>query len=251
MATKLHELLAVNASLKTQADATRTDLQNTFEKKRTHFSEAIVTFKPNTEGAEPKVESRMSIQTTVEKELDWIGEKLGKAMDAAHQINVANTIAKADVVLEDGTIILKGVPATSLLELEKRVEEIRTLVHTIPTLDPTKDFKLDPQRPGIYKARDVEKQRTEKRMEFPIVAPATDKHPAQVKEVSKDVPIGEILQQEWSSMFTVGQKGDMLDRVEDLSRAVRKARARANEIEVDVKTNTIGGDLLGFIFRGE
>ena len=79
------------------------------------------------------------------------------------------------------------------------------------------------------------------------MVPPTDKHPAQVKELVLDKPIGTLVTQEWSSLITVSQKGDMLDRVEELLRAVKKARARANELELDVRQNKIGTDVLKFI----
>src|SRR5439155_9146791 len=172
MATKLHELLAVKDSLRTQAEATRADLMETFEKKRTHFSEKRVTFKSLTEGVEDKVESQLGLQTTVTKELIWIGEKIVKAIDIAHQVDQGNRIALADVVLEDGTVLLAQVPATTLLELEKRVKEVQDLIAKIPTLDPASGFEPDKERgAGIYKARDIEKPRTEKKFEFVVMVP--------------------------------------------------------------------------------
>lgn len=247
---KLHELLAVEKSLRGQAEATRTDLKNTFEKKRVHFSEVIQTFHSITEGVDPKVEGKLEIQTTVAKELQWIGEKLAKAIDLGHQVDMANTLARADVILDDGTVVLSNVPATSLLQLEKRVAEIQELVHAIPTLDPTKGFEPEPERgAGIYRARDVEKPRTEKKFSYVVMVQPTDKHPAQVKELMLDQSVGRVVQQEWSSLLTVTQKGDMLDRVERLLRAVKAARSRANEQVIDVKTEVIGERLLNYVFR--
>lgn len=246
--SKLHELLAVDSDIKNQAATCLNDLKNTFEKKTSHFSEKIVTFRPSAENAEPKVESQLGLQTTVAKELDWIGEKISKAIDSGHQIDVANLVAKADVVLEDGTVLLKDVPATSLLQLEKRLVEVQTLIAKIPTLDPAQGFTPDFERgKGIFRARDVEKPRTEKQFSFVVMYPATDKHPAQVKELNLDKPVGSVLTQEWSSLITTSAKGDMLDRVEELTRAVRKARARANEMEVDVRQNRIGKTVFDFI----
>lgn len=246
---KLHELIAVNDSLRTQAEATRADLKNTFEKKRTHFSEKIVTFKSLKEGEPDKVEGQLGLQTTVRKELNWIGEKLAKAIDSGHQIEMANTQARADVVLEDGTVLLKDVPATTLLQLEKRIKEIHDLAVAIPTLDPAQGFVLDVNRGhDIYRARDMEKPRTEKTFDYIVMVQPTDKHPAQVKELSIDKVVGRLVQQEWSSLITVTEKGDMLDRIEDLTRAVKKARSRANEIDIDVRSNKIADALLEFVF---
>lgn len=249
--SKLHELLAVENDQRSQAESCRTDLKETFAKKVHHFTKKIVTFKSIKEGVEDKTESQLDLQTTVKKELTWIGEKLAKAMDLGHQIDVANLAAKADVVLENGKILLKSVPCTSLLRLEHRVVELRDLVHAIPTLDPAKGFTADPSQPvGVYKAQDKEGTRGEKVFEFVVMVPPTDKHPAQVKELMADRPIGTVLTQEWSSALTVVDKGDMLDRVEEVLRAVKKARARANEMDIDVSLNKIGDTLLKYVFGG-
>lgn len=249
--TKLHELLAVESNLRGQAEATRTDLKNTFEKKRNHFSEMIQTFHPSAEGAEAVTEGKLTIQTTVPKELAWITEKLANAMDVAHQVDMANLVANSDVTMEDGTILLTAVPATSLLQLEKRIKEIQDLVVAIPTLDPAKDFTADEDKgAGVFRAREVRKERTSKVFDYVVMVQPTDKHPAQVKELMVDKPVGTIVQQEWSSLLTVSQKGDMLDRVENLLRAVKKARSRANSVEVDVSANKIGEKLLDYVFRG-
>jgi hypothetical protein len=245
---KLHELLAVEGDLRSQAEACRADLKNTLEKKEHHFTKKIVTFKPEGEG-ENKTEGQLDLQTTVRKELDWIGEKLSKALDAGHQVDVGNTVAKADVVLDDGTTLLKAVPTTSLLRLEHRISEIRDLVKAIPTLDPAKGFQEDPtEGAGIFRARDKVVVKTEKKFDAVIMVPATDKHPAQVKELMLDKPTGSQVTQEWSSLITVASKGNMLDRVESLLRGVKRARARANDLELDVKDNKIGADVLKYIF---
>lgn len=249
--SKLHELLAVENDQRSQAESCRTDLKATFTGKVHHFTKKIVTLKSIKEGIEDKTESQLDLQTTVRKELGWIGEKLAKAMDLGHQIDVANLAAKADVVLENGKILLKSVPCTSLLRLEHRVVELRDLVHSIPTLDPAKGFAPDTSLgEGIYKAHDKEGTRGEKQFEFVVMVPPTDKHPAQVKELVVDRPIGTLVTQEWSSALTVADKGDMLDRVEDVLRAVKKARARANEMEIDVAQNKIGDTLLKYVFGG-
>ena len=249
---KLHELLAVEGDLRTQAESCRNDLKNTFEKKTHHFTKKVVTFKSNVEGVADKVESQLALQTTIHKELDWISQKLAKAIDIGHQIDNANLTAIADVILEDGTALLKGVPATSLLRLEHRITEIRDLIHAIPTLDPAKGFTLDPSEgDGVFKANEDVRPRTEKKFEFVVMVPPTEKHPAQVKELMADRPIGTLVAQEWSSLITVADKGDMLDRVEELLRAVKKARSVANAVEVDTSANKIGEATLNFVFNAK
>lgn len=247
---KLHELLAVKENLDNQATKCRTELMSTFDKKRHHFEETRTNFTPDGEGAKTVTEAQKDIQTTISKEVEWISKILAKALDINYQIDMANTLAKADVILEDGTTLLKAVPATNLLQLERRMAEIKALVDQIPTLDPAKGFKLDTQKgKGIYKAREVTKARTKKENKVLVLYQATEKHPAQTQLVSEDVKVGTILEQEWSALITPGTKADILERVEELARAVKKARAKANEHEMDVTGNRIGQKMLDYVFE--
>jgi hypothetical protein len=245
---KLHELLAVDTHLENQANKVRKELENTFEKKRHLFDETHVVFQSNEEGAQPVIESQSTIQTTVLTELSAIQPFLTKAIDSSYQVAEANTEARADVVLENGTVLLTGVPATSLLELEKRLAEVAALVGAIPTLDPMKGFKPDADRgQGIYKAREILKTRTKKTKKVLVKYPATEQHPAQTELIDEDVVVGNLKQQEWSGLVTPALKSAYHTKVEELIRAVRQARSRANEQEVD-KAKKIGQRLLDYIF---
>lgn len=246
---KLHELLAVESNLESQAVKVRTELSDTFAKKRHLFEEKRVLFTSNSENSQPVLETQSSIQSTVGKELTWVGKHLGKFIDASYQVAEANTKARADVVLEDGTTILKQIPATALLELEKRFTEIRDLICTVPTLDPAKSFALDSQRePGIFKAREITKSRTRKDMRVIVKYEATKEHPAQTELVPEDKTIGTITEQEWSGMMTPAEKSAMLDRAEQIIRAIRSARSRANDTECDTNQK-IADTLLGYIIN--
>lgn len=247
---KLHELLAVESNLSSQANKTRGELIETFHKKRHLFEEKRSTFTPNTEGAEATTEAQSDIQTTVRKELDWISGIMAKSLDVSHLVDLANTEAKADVVTEDGDTILKAMPATSLLQLEKRLKEMQDLVAAVPTLDPAKGFSMDPARGvGIYQARPVTKTRTKKVPQVLELAPATKEHPRQTQVYPDDVPVGKIQEQEWSAMLTPAMKSDLLNRCDVVMRAVRRARSKANEQEIDGTGNKIGKTLLDYIFE--
>jgi hypothetical protein len=231
---KLHELLAVHSSLATQAEKTRTDLTHTFETKVQRFGEKRVVYTPDKEGAQETVEVQASLQSTVNGELVWIKKILAKYWNSEFQIADSNTKAKADILLDDGTILAKDIPATALLDLEKRLAELQVLFKSIPTLDPTKGFEKDPQRKNAYKAREVTKKRTELQKQILIKYEATDKHPAQTEVYDKQVPIGTISEKEWSGLITPAESADLNSRLDDVLRAVKKARARANEQEVDL-----------------
>lgn len=251
--TKLHELLAAEGNLETQAIKVRTDLANTFDKKRHLFEESSTVFTPNAEGAQPTIESKSDIQSTVRKELAWVSAHITKALDASYQIAEANTLARSDVVLDDdsGTVLLQSAPATALLELEKRLVEIQQLLAATPTLDPARGFQPDDQREmGIYKAREVVKQRTKKDVKVVVLHAPTKEHPAQTQLINVDVPTGTISEQAWSAMLTPAEKSELLDRAEQAIRAVKRARSRANDQEVDT-SKKIGSRLLRFILEGK
>lgn len=246
---KLHELLAVETNLENQANKTRTDLLNTFEKKRHLFEEKRVVFTPSGEG-QTVVESQSDIQSTIAKELTWVQGFIEKSLDASYQVAESNTSARADVVLEgdDEVVLLKGIPATALLELEKRMVELTNLITATPTLDPAKGFIPDAQRgEGYFQARPVQKTRSRKEKVVLVKYPATVEHPAQTELIDKDVPIGVINEQEWSGLITPAQKAELLNRAEIVARAVRRARSRANEAEVD-KNKKIGRTILKYVF---
>lgn len=245
---KLHELLAVESNLETQAAKVRSDLANTFEKKRHLFEEKRSLFTPHAEGGQQVVENQSDLQSTVAKELAWVRPHIARSWDASYRVAEANMSARADIVLEDGTVIAKDVPATSLLELQKRMAEMLSLAQAIPTLDPAKGFRPDEQRgQHIYKAREVRKNRTTKQPRVIVKYEATKEHPAQTELFNVDVAIGVIEEQEWSGMMTPAEKADVLDRIEKLARAVRSARSRANEAPVD-REKKIADSLLTYIF---
>lgn len=242
---KLHELLAVEGQLKGQAQATRTELRTTFEKKRHLFEKKLVTFKPSEEGQKEVTEAQSTLQSTVPQELKWIAGIWTKALDVSYQVAAVNRVALADVILDNGQVLLKDAPATALLELEKRATEIQELITAAPTLDPAKGFAPDPDEgKNVYRARDTFKTRTRKSPKVITLAPATEHHPAQAQLVTEDIPIGQLVEQEWSGLITPTQKGDFLERVEELRRAIKKARQRANDADVAAKDLPVCGQAI-------
>lgn len=247
---KLYELLAVYESTTGQASKVRGELSATFDKKRHLFEGRKKTFRPSAENAEPVVEAEQEIQSTVAREIRWLSGYLAKSTDVAYQIDVANTEAKSDVVDEDGTVLLKDVPATTLLQLAKRVVEWKDLILAIPTLDPAKGFVEDKAHgAGHWAAREVVKPRTMKTKKVYVKYEATKEHPAQTELLDADVQIGTTLEQEWSGLITPSRKAELLDRVEVLHRAVTKARSAANALTIDTSDKKIGATLLDYVFK--
>lgn len=230
---KLFECLVVRDQMKNQMRALIADLRNTFEKKRHLFEERRKTFTSKDEGAHQVVEEQQDIQSTVMDELKWIAGLWIKSIDVTRQVEEGNTLARADVTLEDETVLLSSVPATALLELANRADEIQQLIMTVPTLDPAKAFTEDLQRGnGIYKARDISRRRTKKHEDHKVVVPPTKEHPAVVVKVVEDMEIGTVIEQEWSGMITPARKSEMLARAEEVRRAIKQALHRANATDL-------------------
>lgn len=248
---KLHELLAVKTNLDGQADKAVGDQKDLFNKKRHHFGSQIKQFTPLAEGSKTTVEEQSEIQTTVAKELEWLSGIFAKHMDNTYQIDIANTQARADVVLEDDkdTVLLKNVPTTALLAMEGQITKIQELVTAIPTLDPSKGFMPDAQKgPGYFQARETVNNRTKKVKKVLIKYEATKEHPAQTEVYDADEVTGTLRTQEWSTLVTPAQKADMLDRCDILLRAVRRARSRANDFEIETSGNKVGKAVLSYVF---
>lgn len=248
MSKKLHELLAVEGQLENQANKARQDLKNTFEKKVHLFNESQIIVTPVEEGGETVIEAQSEIQSTILKELAWISGFYKKSIDASASVAETNTVARANIILSDGTMIAENVPATYLLELEKRLADIKDLFEAIPTLDPAKGFRPDSARgEGFFQAREVVKARTKKIQKPITLYEATKEHPAQVQLVSEDVKIATVTERSWSALITPARKSELLSRVEDLSRAVREARSRANGVEV--KKLKIADSIFSFLLQ--
>jgi hypothetical protein len=117
---------------------------------------------------------------------------------------------------------------------------------TIPTLQPGEDWQKD-EETGHYS--NVEKKiRTKKVFKNHVKAAATDKHPAQVETYSEDERMGLVVTTKVTSVISPGRKSELLTRIDTLARAVKTARQRANN--QDVQNVKLGKTLFEFIHQG-
>lgn len=250
MATKLHEVLAVESGLQTTAKKINEETIKTFGKKDEHFIETVKSVSHFAEDDQKldTSESKAMVTTVAEKLAYNAGPNI-KALDAYLQKEATNQKAHADVVVDDVTLAA-GVPATVLLGLETKLSELRAVYDAIPTLAPGPTWELDPSRKaGVYKSSHPDTTFRTKRNIRPIeLSPATQHHPAQVQAVQEDVPVAKITTQTWSGMMTPANKSELLSRLDKLIRAVKRARQRANNTEVE--KGAIGKKLFDYIHSG-
>jgi hypothetical protein len=238
--TRLHELLAVEPEKKANAERARSATCDAFRSGQSHFTGMRRTFKPFSvdeakgEAAGERLEAETLLVKTVIEELDKTLAVTAEAFDVSYQIDEANTTARADLVV-DGEVLAEGVPATHLLQLEKRLRELRVIFKELPTFDPVRLWHEDPaaDRKHVLRAEPVTTIRKQRTRKYNIMHEATKEHPAQIDVVEVDDPIGEIRTYDWTGMISPGRKSALLERIDHVIEAAKTARARANTIEVD------------------
>ena len=243
---KLHELLAVEPSLKAEAQRVLSQVKSIFTSGTTRLIGQIRSYQPLEEGGE-KFETEISnLATTTAAELDRIAETFGAWMDAAVQKETTNQDACADVML-DGETFLELLPATALLNLESKLAEIRQVYAAIVINDPTVKWEWDEQQ-GHYVSRPRVTYRTRKVPRAHVLYEATTEHPAQVEMYHEDIRVGTWTAIIHSGAFAPKERQARLERINALLRAVKQARQRANN--EDVTSRRVAEKIFNYINGG-
>jgi hypothetical protein len=238
---KLCEIIALVTGRKTESQKKLTDLHQLTQKVAL-FSGAHKTYHPRDEkDTEVLPDERVEIQLRVGDVVHEATKTLTNLYDLVVTQDTGNTKAFSDVVLSDGTAILKDVPVTSLLYLEKQLEDLKKFYGTLPILDAAKQWTKD--EANRFHRSETTKTRT-KRNKIPIVLyPATEQHPAQTQLIEEEKIVGDYRTVEMSGAITASQKALLLERTSALKDAVVLAREKANQTTVEQRK---AGD---FIFK--
>ena len=247
---ELHQVLAVDKDIEAIARKIRTETIVTFTKKTELFSGHLKTlnmFDDARAGEAEALTETKKVTTTVPDRLKYTTESLVRYFDCLLHKEGTNQLAKADVIV-DNQALLKDVPATMLLAMERELKLLREMYETIPTLAPGVDWETDPNYGDhIWKTTTPRKaHRTEKTLQVISLAKATKEHKEQVQVQSVDVPVGQWTQHNWSGLIHPVDKSKLLGRVDNLIQAVKTARSVANKQEViDVKN--FGSTIMKYI----
>ena len=246
MATKLHQIIALANTKKAQGQANLTDLHKTLQ--RTALLDGIArTYRPINDDApasERLPSESKKIQVRVSECIDRAKAILTEMIDLVATQDLANTEAFADVVV-DGKVIVSHVPATHLLFLEKRLEDLVTFVTKLPTLDPAESWSKNAEM-DCWATEPFETVKTKKVPRNNVKYEATKEHPAQVETWMEDVPVGFWSTTKFSGAIPDSDRRAMLARIRKLQDAVTKARGEANSIEV--KDHPVAKAFLGYVF---
>jgi hypothetical protein len=123
-------------------------------------------------------------------------------------------------------------------------------MESMPTLNAAVSWSEDAQsgRKGQWVIDQPEiTTKTEKVTTPVILYAATDKHPAQIKEVTVDKTIGTFRLIKTCGAATSAQKAEVLSVIDDLISEVKQSRMRANSVEAS--TDRIGRKIVDIIMQ--
>lgn len=247
MPTKLHQIIAVEETLKNAADRILDTTKTLFTSGLIRLLGQTRRYVPLDENGETFAPEVTNLATTVSRELDDLRKAFGDWMDVSIQKEITNARTKADVEIGERKL-LTGMTATALLNLENKLAVLRKAYDAIPTNDPTEIWTKDAQQ-GLYVSEPQISYRAKKTSRGVVLYEATKEHPAQVKEVNEDVRVGTWTTVKRSGMLSPVEKANMLNRIDQLIRAVKSARQVANDIEI---TNvTVAETIFRYINTGE
>lgn len=229
---KLHELLAVESDLEATAKKVIAEAVTTFTKKQEHFlgyRKSLRMFEEHRKQEEEAATESKALVTTVDDKINYVFDSVVKYFDALLQKEATNQTAVADLIVDE-QVLVENAPATWLLGMESRLRLLRGVYEAIPTWAPGTDWVPAPEQgSGIYKAAEPSKaDKTEKVPAHKVLVPATDHHPAQIEKWVENVRVGVFTTQKWISSWSPSQKSEALGRIDNLIRATKKARQRAN-----------------------
>ena len=241
---KLHQVLAIESNIRTQTQKDITAAHHGLQ----HAGGLIglnKTYEPKADDGDVLPEETKLLEVRTPDVIRRTTDLLSKLYDTTAMRDFANCRATADIVLEDGTVLLKDAPATYLLWLEKRLDDVHTFVAKLPVLPADTEWEYD-EKQNCFKSPTIKTSRAIK-VPYPLVLhPGNDKHPAQVVEKNREEVVGYYIAIKYSGAMKAKDVAQMKERVEQLQRATKIAREKANTVEAPKQE--VGRKLLSFIF---
>ncbi len=241
---KLNQVLAVEKGVKQQATEVMSAAYLLLQKPPM-FNGMNKTFQPLAEDGEKLPDERQVVQQHVAKLIASVQKTLIPLYDTTYQKDAANQTATADVILDNGLVLLTSVPVTTLLFLEKQLTDLRTFANKLPTLENSDNWTFDPAL-GCYKSDPVSTMRNVRIKEPMVISPATPQHPAQVAVIEKDVAQGRWTTTKFSAAVPTDWRSGVYARADELLRAVKRAREAANMVDAPVQQ--MGHKVLAYVF---
>lgn len=240
---KLNQIIAIEKGIKSTAFQELTEAHQSLQKAAL-LSGISRSYRPRDEEGEQLPPEATKVQLSAEDVVKKTAETLTKLFDITATKEWANCQARADVLV-DGNVLLKEVPATYLLFLEKQLVDLHTFVKKLPTLDASETWTFDTSA-NSWATEPVQTLRTKKVPRNHVKAEATEHHPAQVEVYYEDVTVGNWRTVKFSGALPAQRIHELLTRVEKLQEAVKFAREEANSMTVE--DQKIGGKVFQYLF---
>lgn len=244
--TKLHQVIPAVDDVSKAAQRRLTEIHQLLAKDGLLAGQNR-TYQPDNDEGDRFPDQNQLVQVRVIDAIASVRDELISWIDVAATRDEGNTSARADIVV-DGVTLAEGVPATTLLWLEKRATDILTFVSKFPTLATDERWDYDSED-RVYRSTATETVKTTKVPQVITLAPATVEHPAQTHLMQVDKREGTWTTVKLSGAVPQSQVRVLVDRATKLHTAIKAARARANETEVEQVR--IGAKLLDFVFADQ
>ena len=240
---KLNQIIAIEKSVKSQSLRELTDAHKTLQKESL-LAGIARTYRPRDDEGEQYPPESTRVQVRADDVIDQTMTVLIKLFDVTATKDWANGDARADVVV-DGDALLKDVPVTYLLFLEKQLTDLHTFISKLPTLDPSEVWAYD-EATDAWATEPVQTSKTKRIPRNHLKAEATKEHPAQVEVYYEDIVVGNWQTIKYSGAMPASRVAVLKERVRTLQESVKFAREEANSKEVDEQK--VGETLFNFIF---
>ncbi|WP_049570367.1 hypothetical protein [Streptomyces sp. SBT349] len=241
---KLNQIIAVEKGVKSKAQQDLAGVQHGLTKPAL-LAGISRTYQPKDEEGEQLPPESTRVQVKAEDVLRETAKTLTRLFDVTATKDWANRTACADITV-DGETLLREVPVSYLLFLEKQLGELGGFLRRLPVLDAAESWSQDPST-DWWKTEAVRTVRTRKVPRNHVKAEATENHPAQVEVYYEDIPVGYWTTVKFSGALPARRVNELLERLEKLQQAVKFAREEANGAEVTDRR--VGEAVFGYLFR--
>lgn len=242
---KLHEVVAVRKGVKSRAYGELTELHKRAQKDEL-YAGLSREFTPLDDDGETFPSESKQVQLVAEDVLKRVRSIRTRFLDIEATQEWGNLAARGEVEV-DGRAILTDVPVTLLIFLEKELNDLHTFVGGLPVLDEARTWNRDPNS-KLFRTDAVRTHKTKKVQRPVVLYDATEHHPAQTQLISEDVTIGHWETTYRSGALPVPRRDELLERIDTLRNAVKRARARARANDTEVARREIGDALFGYLF---
>lgn len=229
---KLNQIVALNAPKKGEFQKFITKYYHVMQKPDPFFGMERV-YSPKDDDGEKLPSESSKVQLSVEDILKDISIAWVDMFDVVLTNDSGNSIATANIVV-DGEILLANVPISTLLFLEKQIDNFKSIIDKIPSLPLSDSWSRDITS-NLWVTPVHETVRTKKVQKPIVLYDATEEHPAQTQLITEDINIGTWSVKKTSSAMSMVDIGKFRIKVIKLKEAVIKAREEANSIEIDQK----------------